>query len=76
MEHVGGDFRHAAPAGSFHQLLVDVFQFLGPFLHALFQIVPRRLQGGVARLNLREHFVEPVHQLAHFIVALFVARME
>src|ERR1019366_8256122 len=27
MEHVGGNFRHAAPAGSFQQLLVNVLQF-------------------------------------------------
>jgi hypothetical protein len=71
MEHVGGDFRHAALAGCFHQLLVDGLQFLGSFLDARFEVVARGLQRGIALLNLRQHFVEAVNQDSDFIRTAF-----
>ena len=39
-------------------------------LDAVFQLVVRRLEIGVALLDLREHFVEPVDELADFVLAL------
>src|SRR5438128_1533887 len=48
-----------------------LLQFLGAFLDALLQIFPGLFQFGVAGLDLRQHVVESVDQLAQFVVALF-----
>ena len=76
MAHVGEKFALGA-IGRFgvffrlQQLPVSLFEFRRPFLHPLFQVVASFLQRAVLRLNLVQHFIEPVNEMPQFIFALF-----
>ena len=50
------------------QLLLQIRR---PLAHALFQFVINLIQSPVACLNLRQHAVETIYQLAQLIIGLF-----